>query len=146
MTLRHLILVAAAAAALIGCSKPPSDSPPAVDPISHLAALPPADARQVSLVKDMKNWRNPYLVIRVDGIGLLDPANNEMKILAPDQVVAALAALPASAWPYGKAVAIAESGPAAASESDKAQLRKNRALVAGSLEGLHILINWVPST
>jgi hypothetical protein len=93
----------------------------------------------------MKNWKNPYLIVRVDGVGLLDVANNEQKILAPEQLLAALGELPASAWPYGRVVAVAENAAAASSEADKAQLRRNRALVAGTLESLHVIINWVPS-
>jgi hypothetical protein len=96
-------------------------------------------------VRDMKNWKNPYLIVRVDGVGLLDPANNEQRILTPDQLLAALGELPSSAWPYGRVVAVAESAPAGSSEADKAQLRRNRALVAGTLENLHVVINWVPA-
>jgi hypothetical protein len=40
---------------------------------------------------------------------------------------------------------VAESAAAGLSEADKAQLRRNRALVAGTLESLHVIINWVPS-
>lgn len=138
-----MVLIVAGLGALTGCAKPPSDTPPAVNPLLRLEALPPADAQQVSAVRDMKKWKNPYLIIRVDGVGLLDPANNEQKILTPDQVVNALGQLPVSAWPYGRAVAISESVPA--SDAEKTQLRRNRALVAGALENLHVAINWVPS-
>ncbi len=116
-----------------------------VNPLLRIEALPPADAQTISAVRDMKNWKNPYLIVRVDGVGLLDAANNEQKILTPDQLLAALGDLPSSAWPYGRVVAVAESVPASSSEADKAQLRRNRALVAGTLENLHVVINWVPS-
>ena len=93
----------------------------------------------------MKAWRNPYLIIRVDGVGLLDVANNEQQIVDPDKLSEALARLSASAWPYGRIVAIQEIN-ASSSEEDKTKLRKNRALVAGALESMQVLINWVPST
>ena len=92
----------------------------------------------------MKNWRNPYLIVREDGIGLLDLANNEIHILKPDEIPAVLAALPDSAWPYGRVVAIQESG-VAGSDAGKVQIRKNRALLAGTLEALKVAITWVPS-
>ena len=92
----------------------------------------------------MKTWRNPYLIVRVDGVGLLDVSNNEQQILDPDKLAEALAKLPMSAWPYGRVVAIQEIS-AASSEEDKAKLRKNRALAAGALESMKVLINWVPS-
>ena len=134
-------------AALAACSNSRSSSSVGspVNPLLRIEALPPVDAQRVSAVRDMKNWRNPYLIIRVDGVGLLDPADNEQKILTPDQVLAALADLPTSAWPYGRVVAVTESAPAGSSEADKARLRRNRALVAGTLESLHVAINWVPS-
>lgn len=92
----------------------------------------------------MKAWRNPYLIVKVDGVGLLDVSNNEQQIVDPDKLSEALAKLPSSAWPYGRVVAIQEIG-AASSDEDKARLRKNRALVAGALESMQVLINWVPS-
>lgn len=142
-----LILVVITLTALAACSgsKSSGSVPSQVDPLLRIEALPPADAQKVSGVRDMKNWKNPYLIVRVDGVGLLDPANSEQKILTPDQLLAALGELPSSAWPYGRVVAVAENAPAGWSEADKAQLRRNRALVAGTLENLHVAINWVPS-
>jgi hypothetical protein len=92
----------------------------------------------------MKTWRNPYLIVRVDGVGLLDVSNNEQQIVDPDKLSEALARLPGSAWPYGRVVAIQEMS-VTGSEQDKAKLRRNRALVAGALESMQVLINWVPS-
>jgi len=93
----------------------------------------------------MKNWKNPYLIVRDDGIGLLDLSNNEIHLLKPEDVPAALAALPTSAWPYGRVVAVQENGVGRPTEAYKIQTRRNRALLAGTLEGLKIEINWVPS-
>jgi hypothetical protein len=147
MKYRSLIPLALGLAVLAACfdSKPSGSAVSQVNPLLRIEALPPADTKQVSAVRDMKNWRNPYLIVRVDGVGLLDPANNEQKILTPDQLLAALGELPASAWPYGRVVAVAENAAAGSSQADKAQLRRNRALVAGTLENLHVVINWVPS-
>jgi hypothetical protein len=146
MKLLCLIPLAISLAVLSACSGSKSSAgSPTVNPLLRIEALPPADAQKVGAVRDMKNWKNPYLIVRVDGVGLLDSANNEQKILTPDQLLAALAELPTSAWPYGRVVAVAESAPAGPSESDKAQLRRNRALVAGTLENLQVAINWVPS-
>jgi hypothetical protein len=143
----RLIPLAIGLAVLAACSNSKSSSSvgSSVNPLLRIEALPPADAQQVSAVRDMKNWKNPYLIVRVDGVGLLDPANNEQKVLTPDQLLAALAELPSSAWPYGRVVAVAEGAAAGTSEAEKAQLRRNRALVAGTLENLQVVINWVPS-
>ena len=58
----------------------------------------------------------------------------------------ALARLPASAWPYGRAVAILVEEKPAASEPDKIALRRNRGIVAGDLQGAHVAIHWIPTS
>ncbi|MBZ5574247.1 MAG: hypothetical protein LAO09_20475 [Acidobacteriia bacterium] len=131
-----------ALAFLAGCAKPPASSQ--VNPWLRIEALPPADPQKITSVRNMKDWKNPYLIVRVDGVALLDASNNEQRILKPDQLVGALAQLPASAWPYGRVVAVAQNA-VFGSDADKAQLRRNRAVVAGTLEDLQVLINWVPS-
>jgi hypothetical protein len=134
-------------ALLASCSKPPTapgETATAMSPEARIQQIPPADPQKYAGMRDMKSWRNPYLIIRVDGVGLLDATNNEQQMVDADKLAEALARLPASAWPYGRVVAIQEMG-AAGSEEDKARLRKNRALAAGALESMHVLINWVPS-
>ena len=93
----------------------------------------------------MKAWRNPYLIVKTDGVALLDATNNEQQNVNPDKLLDALSNLSASSWPYGRVVAIQEVATTG-SEDDKAKLRKNRALVAGALESAKVLINWVPSS
>ena len=129
----------------VACSKPPLATESATStPEAKIQRIPAADSQKYASMRDMKAWRNPYLIIRVDGVALLDAANNEQQTVPSDKLSDALAKLPASAWPYGRVVAIQEVG-ASASEEDKTRLRRNRALVAGTLESLHVLINWVPS-
>ena len=134
-------------ALLASCAKPPrtADEAAAIaSPEAQIQQIPPADSGKYTVVRDMKTWRNPYLIVRVDGVGLLDISNNEQQIIDPDKLPEALAKLPTSAWPYGRVVAIQEIS-AASSEEDRAKLRKNRALAAGALESMKVLINWVPS-
>jgi hypothetical protein len=137
--------LAVTVALLASCAKPPSaPQEAAASPEARIQQIPPADSGKYAAVRDMKTWRNPYLIVRVDGVGLLDVSNNEQQIVDPDKLPEALAKLPTSAWPYGRVVAIQEIG-AASSEADKAKLRKNRALAAGALESMKVLISWVPS-
>ena len=93
----------------------------------------------------MRRWRNPYLIVRIDGVGLLDPADNAEIVLKPEELLAALAHLPSSAWPYGRVVAVSESN-VRSSEQDGIAIRRNRGIVGGILEGAHVTIEWVPST
>jgi hypothetical protein len=143
----RLSTLAVSLALLASCTKPPAgeaDAAAAISPETRIQQVPTADPQKYAGMRDMKAWRNPYLVVRVDGVALLDVGNNEQQVVNPDKLSEALARLPRTAWPYGRVVAIQEIS-AAGSEEDKAKLRKNRALVAGALESMQVLINWVPS-
>jgi hypothetical protein len=61
-------------------------------------------------------------------------------------VLAALAHLPASAWPYGRAVAVLVDAKPTSSEQEKTELRRNRGIVAGELQSAHVAIRWIPSS
>ena len=93
----------------------------------------------------MKRWRNPYLIIRADDVGLLDPADNVEILLKPEEVLDRLGRLPASAWPYGRVVAVAEMG-VRKSEQEGVAIRRNKGIVGGILESAHVAIEWVPRT
>ncbi len=110
-----------------------------------LQAIPAADAAQLERIHDMRNWRNPYLIVRPDGVALLDAADSAEIKLKPAELLGALAALPASNWPYGRVVAAAENS-AKASEQDSVAIRRNKGIVGGILQSAHIAVKWVPST
>ena len=92
----------------------------------------------------MKTWRNPYLIVRPDGVALLDVADSAEIILKPEDLLAALAKLPASNWPYGRVVAAAESSRSG-SEQDKIAIRRNKGIIGGILDSAQIAVDWVPS-
>jgi len=132
-----LVLVSA----LAGCTKQPE--PQAPDPQTILQAIPPADSAKYKHIQDMKKWRNPYLIVRADGVALLDVADSAEIVMKPDELLPALAKLPASNWPYGRVVA-AVAG-VVGSEQDKVAIRRNKGIVGGLLQGAHIAVEWVPS-
>lgn len=110
---------------------------------ARIQAIPAADPAKIHETRG-KSWRNPYLIVKPDGVALLDVDNNEEHIMKPDELTQKLAQLPPAAWPYGRVVAVTESG-AATSDHDKAELRKNKAIVAGTLEGMRVVIQWIPA-
>lgn len=114
---------------LAACSSQPRIDP-APDPSAVLQAIPLADAGQYERVHDMKNWRNPYLIISKDGVALLDAADSAEIHLKADELLAALARLPASNWPYGRVVAASENG-VRASEQDGIAIRRYKGIVGG---------------
>lgn len=109
---------------------------------ARLQAIPPAKAEIYKKI-DLRSWKNPYVVVRADGVGLLDASNNEEHLLKTEELPDALAQLPATAWPYGRVVALADDlGPLA----DKNRIRDNKARVASLLHSSQLEIQWVPSS
>jgi hypothetical protein len=128
----------------VACSRP---SAPPPDAATLLQSVVPADAAKYPFLQESKHWSNPYLVIRPDAVALLTSvAANEEQILKPEEVLSALARLPASAWPYGRAVAILVDERPTSSEQEKIALRRNRGIVEGDLEGAHVEIRWIPTS
>lgn len=93
----------------------------------------------------MKTWRNPYVIIRADGVALYDTADSAEIILKPDELLPALAKLPASNWPYGRVVAVTENN-VRNSEQEGVAIRRYKGIVGGLLEGAQIAVKWVPGT
>ena len=92
----------------------------------------------------MNDWKNPYLVVREDGIGFVDLSNREIHILKPEEIPAELVALPSGAWPYGRVVLVAQAIPKDPSDQTKVELRKNRALLLGTLKELDVQYREAP--
>jgi hypothetical protein len=137
-----LLLTLGVILALISCSSDQKLQPP--DPETLLQAIPAANSTQYERIRDMKAWRNPYLIVRSDGIALLDTADSAEIILKPEELLPALSKLPASNWPYGRVVAAAENSTRG-SDHDGAAIRRNKGIVGGVLQGAHIAVKWVPS-
>lgn len=110
---------------------------------AKIGSIPAANPHVYAGARESKAWRNPYLVVRPDGIGLVDLPNHEIHILKPEEVTQALAKLPASDWPYGRVVAVEELG---GSQEDKVRIRANKGLVVATLKQLGVGIEWVPAS
>jgi len=129
-------------AALTACEQPAAQQQP--DPQAVLQAIPSADSAKYEGIRDMKNWRNPYLIVRPDGVALYDTADSAEIILKPNELLPALAKLPPSDWPYGRVVAATENN-IRTSEQDGVAIRKNKGIVGGLLQGAHVAVRWVPT-
>jgi hypothetical protein len=122
------------------CTAKKAEPPP--NPSVLLQSIVQADPQKYPPAA--KQWSNPYLVIRADRIGLLsNAAPNEEQVLKPEEVLNALAQLPASAWPYGRAVAVLVDEKSASSEQGRVTLRRNRGIVEGDLDGAQVAIRWM---
>lgn len=139
----RLAVVLLTAAVLCACSQ--QQTPQAPDPQSVLQSIPAASSAQYDHIRDMKTWRNPYLIVRSDGVALYDVADSAEIRLKPDELLPALAKLPPSNWPYGRVVAAAET-TLHQSDKDVIAIRRNKGIIGGVLEGAHIAVKWVPAT
>jgi len=129
--------------ALVACSKPPQTSPAETQATktlqpTGLESIPAPDPSKYPPFSKMSGWKNPYLIVRENGIGFLDLSNREIHILKPEEIPAELVSLPSSAWPYGRVVLVAQAVPKDATDQTKAELRKNRALLLGTLKELDV--------
>jgi len=131
--------------ALTACSKPPQATPAADTPQpTGLERIPPPDPLKYPSMANMAGWKNPYFVVREDGIGMVDLSNHEIHLLKSDEIPAELVALPSDAWPYGRVVLVAEAIPKNANDQTKISLRKNRALLLGTLKELSVEFREAP--
>ena len=130
--------------ALVGCSKPPQPETAETPQPTGLESIPAPDPSKYPNFSDMTAWKNPYLVVREDGIGFVDLSNREIHVLKQEEIPAELVALPSSAWPYGRVVLVAQTAPKNPSEQTKADLRKNRALLLGTLKELDVQVREAP--
>lgn len=142
MITRRLLWLLIFLSAFTGCTTQPA--PQAPDPQTILQAIPPADSAKYQHIRDMKKWRNPYLIVRADGVVLFDSADSAEILVKPEDLLPALAKMPASYWPYGRVVAAQENG-VRGSEQDGVAIRRNKGIVGGLLQGAHIAVEWVPA-
>ena len=133
-------------AALVACSKPPQPevTETAEPQATGLERIPQPDPSKFPTLSNMSSWQNPYLVVREDGIGFVDLSNHEIHILKQEEVPAQLVSLLSSAWPYGRIVMVAQAMPKDASDETKAAIRKNRALLLGTLKELDVQVREAP--
>jgi hypothetical protein len=131
---------------LVACTKPPQPQPETTEAprTTGLESIPVADPTKYPPFRDMASWKNPYLVVRDDGIGFVDLSNHEIHIRKPEEVPAELVSLPSSAWPYGRVVLVAQAVPKILTDQTKADLRKNRALLLGTLKELDVQFRETP--
>ena len=129
---------------LVGCSKPPETPVVEMQGPNGLETIPLPDPSKYPPLSNMGGWKNPYFVVRDDGIGIVDLSNREIRILKPEEIPAELASLGSDAWPYGRVVLIAQAVPKNPSDQTKVDLRKNRALLLGTLKQLDVQFREAP--
>ena len=85
----RLLLILLLGLCLVACSQQNAAQPPAPEVV--LQAIPAADSAKIERIHDMRTWRNPYLIVRPDGVALLDAADSAEIRLKPAELLPALA-------------------------------------------------------
>jgi len=105
--------------------------------------IPDADPTKYRGIHEGKDWRNPCLIVRADGI-VMSGVTNEGNPIPVKAVAAALEGLPDSAWPYGSVVAVQANG-IAVSEAERSRIEANRMLLEPLLSELGVIVGFRPS-
>jgi hypothetical protein len=104
--------------------------------------IPPPDPDRYKYNIAGKDWPNPSLLIRREGVQLtVKAASIENKIVSLNELASVLTALPPSAWPYGKVVVVGEPGLGG---PDDRFIEENRARTESVLDSLGVTIDWRP--
>lgn len=108
------------------------------------AQIPAADPKKYQGIHDGKDWRNPYLIVRAEGIEIVGVSDGR-KPLTINAAVAILKELPPSAWPYGRVVAIQDIG-IVTSENQHSQVVENRNTLNKRVGDLGVIVGlWPPA-
>ena len=104
--------------------------------------IPKPDPKKYHALQDARDWKNPYLIVRRDGIEIVGvtPAGEAIPV---DSVPGVLKGLPDSAWPYGLVVAVQDIG--LVSEGDPPRIEANRRRLLILLKKLGIAVDPWPS-
>jgi hypothetical protein len=101
------------------------------------------DRKKWQAVRDAKDWRNPYLVIRANGVELVS-RSSPRRFLQVNELRRNLTALPLDAWSYGRVVAVQEAGLRAADGRDDAPIAANLKDALAVLQALKIDVSRWP--
>jgi len=108
-------------------------------------SVPEADRAKYGHIRDARDWRNPWISARADGIEVVSPAlPGARKLVLPSELRALLISLPESAWPYGRVIAAADAGLRAGRRDDEL-IRQNHLLIERILSTLGVKVDWWPS-
>jgi hypothetical protein len=150
-------LLLATGCALCGCTPPPLPSGDIPTVRAEIEQIPPPIKSRYLAVKSLSAWQNPYLTIQGDMVtlhvtladantsdlgqgGLLRPVGarrQDLNVRTSD-LPAAIGAVPQSAWPYGRVVAVEEAHDAPASAQP--QLRRNMEAAIKSLNDIGVVV------
>jgi hypothetical protein len=105
--------------------------------------IPKPDPNKYQVIRDGKDWQNPYLVVRPEGIEIyrITPPAQGVPV---ESVLDILEHLPDSAWPYGLVVVVSDVG-VLSSRKDVPRINANRSKLMKTLKRQGIAVELWPS-
>lgn len=123
----------------------------------QIAQIPPPSKTRFMAVHSFDNWENPYLTIQSGSMqlhvtladanstpygvgGMLRPvgARRQVLTISPDKLGEAMTAIPLTAWPYGRVVAVEEAHKTPASAEPA--VRRTMESAVATLSDLGIVV------
>jgi hypothetical protein len=104
--------------------------------------IPKAKRKVYSAVSDGKDWKNPYLDVRTNGVELT-ATSIRPHLISIDSALEELEGLPDSAWPYGLVVAVSQPGLGFVGD-DPSQIALNRDRLVDLLKKMGVAVMFYP--
>jgi hypothetical protein len=104
-----------------------------------LNSVSPANPEIINGIQDAKDWKNPWLEVRGDGIYVVG-SKGPLTIKQTEQL---LLALPSNAWPLGRLVVVSQNP--LQNPADRAKMNANQSSLISMLKSHQIEINFWPS-
>ena len=105
--------------------------------------IPKADPTKYQSVRDGADWKNPYLIVRPEGVEILG-VTTAAQTVAVELVPAVLEKLPDAAWPYGLIVAVQDVG-IVGGITDTPRINANRTKLLKLLQELGVAVDPWPA-
>jgi hypothetical protein len=108
--------------------------------------IPAAVAAKYRDIRDAKEWLNPILTIRAEGVEVVSRGlQGGRKTVAAADLRTLIIALPVADWPYGRVVMASDVGIRRGDRSDDLSIQRNHDAVDRILKALGVTVEWWPS-
>jgi len=105
--------------------------------------IPRADPEKYCSIREGRDWHNPKLIVRPEGVEIIGITSAGQAIDA-DSVPKMLEQVPDSAWPYGLIVVVSDAG-IVSSPKDSPRIQANRSRLLKVLKAHGIAVDPWPS-
>jgi len=122
----------------------PASSPQAQDRMDP--RIPAPIAAKYKGIRDAKDWLNPKITIRAEGLEVVSQGLPQGRKTVPVANLRALViALPVADWPYGRVVLASDIGLRQGDLSEDQAIKQNHDAADRILKDLGITVDWWPS-